>query len=280
MTNGSPYVKLLTEGAFPGRIDPWAEDGYYFQQIHSGMIAQIIEQIQIPLLDLGYVPIKEASLQILQGGKPDVSIMRVQRGVPPHVWDYQHAAAEIVAEPVERFEGDFPELEAIFIADFDSDELVTVIEVISPSNKKVSGDMSFYQLRRLQMLARRVNIVEIDATRSINRLVRNLTTEAYPYHIAIHIPDDSVYLMSSAFDQPLKRFALPLREQVIPVDAHAAYEYGYRRGSIAAQLGRSGGYREADLPFPSLIPAGQRETLLEQVAAWREQLAALRANSP
>jgi hypothetical protein len=40
------YIRLRQQGAFAGRIDPFAEAGRYFQQIHSGMINHLQDQLQ------------------------------------------------------------------------------------------------------------------------------------------------------------------------------------------------------------------------------------------
>ena len=95
------YADLLSNGPFPGRIDPWSETARYFHQIHSGMINHILEQLRIPLLRRGYVAGKEASLQIIDGQQPDIY---VQRAIPDiqdtsAAWDYVTAATEVVAEP-------------------------------------------------------------------------------------------------------------------------------------------------------------------------------------
>lgn len=34
MMYAEAYTKCLRAEPFPGRVDPWAEVGYYFQQIH------------------------------------------------------------------------------------------------------------------------------------------------------------------------------------------------------------------------------------------------------
>jgi hypothetical protein len=60
------YITLLTQGPFPDRIDPWAEVGYYFQQIHSCMIHELLEQLQPRLLPRGYVAGIEATHQTVE----------------------------------------------------------------------------------------------------------------------------------------------------------------------------------------------------------------------
>jgi hypothetical protein len=68
------YVELLMRGPFPGTIDPWAEAGRYFHQIHAGMIGALLEQLRLPLLRMGYVASREVSLQIAEGREPDMAV--------------------------------------------------------------------------------------------------------------------------------------------------------------------------------------------------------------
>lgn len=44
------YIDLLESGPFPGRLDPWVEDAHYFEQIHSGIIHQLLHQTRRELL--------------------------------------------------------------------------------------------------------------------------------------------------------------------------------------------------------------------------------------
>lgn len=66
MTFSKAYVECLKQGPFPGRIDPWAETGLYFQQIHSGMINDFLSTLSETLLMMGYLAGRERSLQIIE----------------------------------------------------------------------------------------------------------------------------------------------------------------------------------------------------------------------
>jgi hypothetical protein len=81
-------ITLFEQGPFPGRIDPWAEAARYFRSIHSEMISALLTSLREPLLELGYVA----------GREPDIHIRREQA---EHTlrWNYELAAAEVLAEP-------------------------------------------------------------------------------------------------------------------------------------------------------------------------------------
>jgi Protein of unknown function (DUF4058) len=270
------YVEHLAQGPFAGRIDPWAEDDYFFQQIHSGMIAEILKQINLPLAKLGYSISKEASLQIAEGRKPDVSITRSQQRTKPSRVDYQTSATLKLLEPDLGVSFEEVELDAIYVRDNEK-TLVTIIEVVSPGNKTPADYVADYQERRRRLfLDQGVNVVEIDTTRSIKHLFDHTHTRRFAYHTAVFIPADAIYLYLGDFGEALKSIALPLRNEVLGIHLQNAYNVAYRDALIADQIERKTHYLQEALPFPSLLTDEQREGAFKAVSAWQAELAGLR----
>lgn len=195
-TFSEAYVNYLSAGPFAGRTDPWAEAGRYFHQIHGCMISDLLERLRLPLLQFGYVAAREASLQIVERTQLDVTVRsRVTSPEPLLEWNYAEAATAVLAKPGIVLEESVPELEAINIRQRETGNLITIIEVISPSNKDMQADMELYQERRLRLVNEQgINVVELDLTRSVKRLVRDLLATAYSYHIALHLPHDSRFI--------------------------------------------------------------------------------------
>lgn len=270
------YVQALSIGPFPDQIDPWAESARYFHQIHGSMIGDLLERLRLPLLGLGYIAARETSLQIAERTQPDISIRNRRSSNPRETkWDYATAAAAAMVEPGIVIEDVTPELEAVYITRMGG-ELVTVIEVVSPGNKDLLADMEFYQQRRERLVKDQgINVVELDLTRSVKRLIRDLTVMSYPYHLALHLPDDT-RLIGLEYGQPLKSFALPLHNEVIVVDTQAVYRAAYQQASIAAQIEEGKGYSEDKLPFPSLLTLNQRRDAIKTVNEWQASLERLR----
>jgi hypothetical protein len=276
MARSPAYIHQLKTGPFPGRVDPWAEAGRYFHQIHGSVIDHLVDQIQDLLLERGYIAGKEVSLQIVEGRQPDLFVTREQDVTTGAAWDYEAAAIEILVEPGTAILSSEPELQALHIKALDTAELVTVVEIISPSNKTHPQEIALYQQQRGRLfLSQAVNVVEIDATRSVKRLLDHPLTNNHPYHIAVYLPGELPRVIVSEFEQPLKRFALPLRAEVIPVELHQAYERAYQRFAIAGQIQNESRYNEGDLPFPSLLTSEQRRDALSTVAEWQQTLARL-----
>ncbi len=276
MPYSDAYVECLMRGPFPGTIDPWAEAGRYFHQIHAGMIGALLEQLHLPLLRMGYVASREVSLQIAEGREPDVTVRAGESLPAAKSWDYAAAAEAILLEPGVAMDWDLPELEAIYITNMETDNLVTVVEIISPSNKTHEPSMAEYEDRRKRLIwGRGVNVVEIDLTRSVKRMLHDILVSTYPYHIAVYLPQKPSWLLGMDFGEAIKSFALPLRETVIGIETQSAYNHAYQQASIAAQIRNEAHYNEENLPFPSLLRTSQRHDALRAVEAWQQELAHL-----
>lgn len=271
------YIQHRQRGAFPGAVDPWAEDAHYFQQIHSGMIYALQDQLQDELNARGYQVGKEASLQIFAvNRKPDMFIVDTLAEREPFPLDYDAVAAALHVEPGTAVLDSDADMEALHITDMETGALITVIEVISPRNKTHPLEMALYREQRARLfLDHGVNVVEIDATRSPRRLLAHPLVESQPYHIAVHLPGDVPRALTSGWLEGLKPFALPLRAEAVRVEPQAAYDRAYQRGGIAGLIEQNGHYVPDRLPFPSLLSDSQRANALEHVTAWRAQLARL-----
>jgi hypothetical protein len=270
------YIDLYKRGPFPGMIDPWAEVGRYFHQIHAGMIGALLVQLQDDLLRKGYQAGRESSLQVLDNTQPNLFIHRPRQPQDRQFWDYTAAAQAILLEPGEALLGiePEPELDALFINEM-AGSLVTIVEIVSPTNKTRLEDIERYQMRRGQLLAQGVNVVEIDLTRSVKRLVNDVMLADAPYHITVHLPGQIGRWFGSAYGEPIKPMGLPLRGDVLPMHAQFAYEAAYQQAAIAGQLHHDARYTASDLPFPSLLTETERRDALGRVSAWLEQLRGL-----
>ncbi|MEO8609307.1 MAG: DUF4058 family protein [Chloroflexota bacterium] len=281
MPHYSPtYVEHLKKGPFPGHVDPWAEAAHYFQQIHSSIIDGLIAQCSSVLLEMGYMVGREASLQIVGGREPDIFVQyAMNTPKPPIKWDYETAAAEVLAEPGFALAAEV-ELDALHIHSQETGQLVTVVELISPGNKESPDAMLDYRSRREDLLLNKhVNVVEIDLTRSVKRLVLHKSVHRYSYHIAVFLPGYDPRLIGMNYREAFKRFALPLRGEVIPLETQVAYDGAYQLLTVAAQLDHNKGYRDSEMPFPSLMTTEQHTEALRAVDVWSKELERLRGES-
>jgi hypothetical protein len=267
------YIQLRQRGAFVGRIDPFAEAGCYFQQVHSGMINHLQDQMQDELNLRGYQAGKEASLQIFAQRQPDLYIENTAQSRPTVDLDYDAVAAALQVAAGTEVLTQEPELEALHITDMNTGKLVTVIEIISSRNKTHIEEMLHYQKQRQHLfIDNQVNVVEIDPTRSVRHLISHPLVDNNPYHIAVYIPNKLPRIIESRFEESLKPFALPLIGEGIRVEPQQAYDRAYQRGAIAGLILQEGQYARDVLPFPSTLSETQIENALKAVAAWQAEL--------
>jgi hypothetical protein len=274
------YLEYRNQGPFPMTIDPWAETGRYFKQIHINFLTSLVDQMQPELERRGYIIARETSLQIAAGREPDLAIQRAMTGYPLQLkTDYQLIADELLVEAGVQLDVEI-ELQALQITHLASSELVTVIELVSPSNKDVPTDIDHYRDRREKLILEQgVQVVEFDFTRSIKRLVKHRYALSYAYHIAVFVPGSNPFLIGIPYASRLPSMALPLRAEGIRLDLHNAYRDAYNRGGIAAQMLFEGQYTEDKLPFPSLLTEEQRTAALIAVADWKAELERLQQES-
>ncbi len=274
------YLDLEGRGPFPNQIDPWVEAGRYFHPLHNEIISQIMLRLRGELRQLGYTIGREASLQVTELGKPDLYIQSLANGAPrQRAYEYATAAEGVLAEPGVLLNAE-PELDGLHIRHLESGDLVTIIEIVSPKNKESQGIIQAYvERRQRQVLEQGVNVVEIDLTRSVQHLVYLDRLNRTDYHIAVHLPDPVSRVIRMAYGEPLKRFALPLRREVVAVELQPVYADAYRNASCALHMDHEGHYTEANLPYPSLLTDGQRQSALLAVQTWRDQLHRLRSES-
>ncbi len=271
-------LELIKDGPFPGRMDVWAEHETFFHGLHEQIIGEMARQLSTPLYEMGYNVGRERSLQIADGRIPDIHIQRRSAPQAPSPYEYTLAADEALADVGILVES--LSLDALTIRERKTGQLVTVVEVVSPGNKREDSDIALYQRRREDIyLLPYVNVVEIDITRSYKRLVQNEYTASSPYHVAIFLPSQGVRIVTMALHEPFKRIALPLQNGVIALNVHDVYASACGDLLMASSLLDEARYSLEYLPFPTLLTDQQRDEALEAVRAWRAALAGARARN-
>jgi hypothetical protein len=154
-------------------MDPYIESCGYFAEFHGSMVVAIRDELNVRLpegfvatMDL-YVWLHEAEADERgQPREPDVYVTE-DTGRGPEA-----AAAVAVADPetitlrpILRRKRKYVRIE-----DVASHRVVTVVELLSPSNKAAGDDRELYLAKRNDYLANRLNFVEIDLLRGGQRL--------------------------------------------------------------------------------------------------------------
>ncbi len=159
---------------FPG-MDPFIE-GYEWEDFHSRLITAISDAL-VPDLRPDYLVRTERRVYVEhpfddpQLIRPDLTVVRHARRRTAR--RSGTASATAVLEPVEcTFPGPIEVREKyLVIRKMNSSEVVTVIEILSPANKREGSEgREAYLLKRDEILQSKTNLVELDLLRGGSRL--------------------------------------------------------------------------------------------------------------
>lgn len=259
---------------FPG-MDPYLESPTFWPDFHDALCAEIRGHLNQNLPQPYYAQLgvreqicvvdDERSRSIV----PDVTVQR-------HPWTASGGGVAVLdrprAELSEAFELllDHDELsdEVSFVEIRNArsnHEVVTVIEILSPSNKAPGSDRDLYTAKRSSVLASTTSLIEIDLLRAGDRSVfgpklsENFTeSRASPtdYLVLVHCGWRARHLSGQVYPIELRQvlpvIGVPLSESeaLAPLDLQFAFQEAYDRGPY-----RRGAVNYDALP-ESPLPAG------------------------
>src|SRR5438105_14296582 len=148
--------------AFPG-MDPYLEHPVLWESVHVRLITAIGDQLQ-PLLDPRYVASIEERVFIEgpQRRMPDVWIQKIRDEEKAIAVAERESDAAVIVE-VEALEIHQRRIEILDL--YNAMKLVTVIELVSPTNKVGGRGRRSYLKKQREILARDCHLVEIDLHR-------------------------------------------------------------------------------------------------------------------
>lgn len=203
---------------FPG-MNPYLENPLFWSEVHNLLIAAIFRKLNPQLRPKYKVAIEKRVYQTtdedsLLVGVADVAVQSTQKTPLP-----QKASIAVASPSVEAITVDVTMPETVKetyleVRDVATQEVVTVIEILSPKNKRQGEGRNAYAKKRLQVLGSYTNLVEIDLLRDgkpIQQVQNNVQTD---YRIlvsrALKRPKADLY----AFNLPnmIPFYPLPLRE--------------------------------------------------------------------
>ncbi len=252
---------------FPG-MDPYLERRGLWEEVHTALITRI-QQHLTPLLRPRYrVAIEQRTYLSLMSpkgeliGKPDVMVAAPKTPPPFGTGSAVAFVEPAVADP--PLVGELPQPEEVVeryleIRDTTTQEVITTIEILSPTNKEAPDGRRQYEQKRLHMLASASSLVEVDLLRKGEPFAMSAPgQDAAQSHYRIVIsrswqrPRADLYLFN--LPQPIPSFLIPLRpgeqEPVLPLNKilHELYDQsGY---DLAIDYGK--------LPPPPLSAADRQ----------------------
>jgi hypothetical protein len=222
-------------------MDPYLEQ--FWRDIHARCIIYAADQLQARLPGDLRARVEERvfvepALGAARSVYPDIRVVERGRGAATATTSEPGPA---VAEPLVIYLSDEPVTERyIDIIDVGSGRrVVTVIEMLSPSNKTPGEGQELYRRKQRELIDGHVNLVEIDLLRAGERMLSvglSHIPMAYrtPYQICVYRaaapPRYEVYRVPLQERLPVIRIPLRPTDADVPLDLQALLDQCYRNG--------------------------------------------------
>lgn len=202
---------------FPG-MDPYLEHPGLWPDVHQRLIVAIANALA-PVLRPRYRVAIEQRVYVadVEGlfflGRPDVSVLGVKPPARPAT-DTPPSIAAVEPVPVVVPLPDRVREGYLEVRDVATGEVVTVLELLSPTNKHAGEGRRLYKEKRLQVLGTRTHLVEVDLLREGEPMTMWGNGRDHHYRILVSRSERRPRADLYAFDlpQPIPSFLLPLRE--------------------------------------------------------------------
>jgi hypothetical protein len=194
--------------AFPG-MNPYLEDPDLWPEVHAWLIVLLARSLNPQLTPKYRAAIeKRVYTDSLLVGIPDVSIFQTQGRTPPK------RATMLLSQPVKVNVPAIEEIQESYleIRRIGTGQVVTVIEVLSPKNKRAGEGRDQYNLKRRKVLSSLSHLVEIDLLRTGEPQPMS-SGVASDYRVLVSRSDCRPEAELYPFDltHPIPRFPLPLQ---------------------------------------------------------------------
>jgi hypothetical protein len=244
---------------FPG-IDPFLEDQGYWEEFHWKYINYMQEALaeRVPdnyevrigeRLSLLYEPDLTPDRKIV----PDVAVLQSSGASRVTTVSSGTATLEPVLLALPRYQLEEVIEQRIEIRRFPDRELVTAIELLSPSNKQPPGDRLYYK-KRLELIHQQVHLVELDFLMGGKRLPMEDELPAGDYYAFVSRADRRFYAETYVWTirDSLPPVPIPIKspDQDVLLDLEAVFARVYD----GARYGRS-----IDYAAPLKLPLSQED---------------------
>lgn len=195
---------------FPG-MDPWLERPELWPDVHNGLIAALREALGPRLRPRYFVALEErVYTEDAQGlalvGRPDLAVVGSRREAGSEA----RATAAVVEVPV----ADRQRETYLEVRGTGDGEVVTVLELLSPSNKRGGEGRRLYLQKRSTVLATLTSLVEIDLLRAGERMpvVGNPPLSDYAILISRSWQRPRAHLLPFSLREAIPQLPVPLRK--------------------------------------------------------------------
>ena len=204
---------------FPG-MNPYLENPDFWSEVHNRLIVAIADVLVPQLVPKYRVAIEKRVYEIrgeesLLVGIPDVSVQRNRAARNPITSNVAVAAPATAPVQVTLPMSEEVRERYLEIVDLATKEVVTVIEVLSPANKRPGDGRKMYEEKRDKVFGSRSHLVEIDLLRIYQPLPVFGNDIDGSYRILVSRSDCRPTADLYLFDLPnaIPAFPLPLRPE-------------------------------------------------------------------
>lgn len=216
---------------FPG-MDPYLEQPTFWSSFHSRLIIAIADAIEPQLGSQYYVEVETRTYQSddsedgLLIGIPDAIIFSNQSARSTEEQPMAGDGSTATQPRPERVEVPMPLLvneRYLEVREIVTDEVITVIELLSPKNKRSGDGRTAYEKKRRAILGSATHLVELDLLRGGKpmAILGMRSTTAYRILISRSHQRPAADLYSLTLQQKLPSFPIPLKpnekEPLVPL---------------------------------------------------------------
>jgi hypothetical protein len=241
---------------FPG-MDPYLEQPTFWSSFHSRLIVALADTLAPQLRPRYYVEVETRTYTDIPDGSellvgiPDAVVLSNKQsstetaGTEGAAIATQSSPQQVVlpmpTEIRERY---------LEVREVGSDAVITVVELLSPKNKRQGKGRDVYEDKRQLILGSASHLVEIDLQRGDAPLPIQGSVQLAHYRVLVSRaekrPQADLYTVTVR--EPLPRFPLPLKapEESVLVDLSEIFQGVYDRASYDLRID----YRESPPPPP------------------------------
>jgi Protein of unknown function (DUF4058) len=233
---------------FPG-MDPYLEQPIFWSEFHNRLIVAIADAIVPSLLPRYYVGVETRTYRDYEDselliGIPDAVILSTKDQEQDSLPSPELTASATVATKIRPHEVTLPvssetKERYLEVRETGTDAVITVIEVLSPKNKRKGDGRVAYEAKRQKILDSASHLVEIDLLRSDSPMTMQGAVEA-DYRILVsrsqRRPKAELYAFT--VQDAIPSFPLPLKlpSEILMVDLQSIVQGVYARGGYMVRI--------------------------------------------
>jgi len=224
---------------FPG-MNPYLEHPELWHQVHNRLIVGLADAIADQVAPSYFVSIEQRIYQSFEDPQSLVGIADV--GIKRDLWTSDQSTPSeggvgMLTKP-QRVQVKMPwEVKERYleIREVETKALITVLEVLSPTNKRAGEGRSLYEAKRIKILTTKTNLVEIDLLRSGQPMtVQGARKSQYRILVSRARDRPEADLFSFNLQEEIPVFPVPLRGEMPEpiVSLQTILNETYRRGRL------------------------------------------------